>query len=38
VVIDDATRGIDASGSLARAWQDMAGAGVKRIQSTDIAM
>jgi nicotinamidase/pyrazinamidase len=37
VVIEDATRGIDASGSLAKAWQDMAGAGVKRIQSTDIA-
>jgi nicotinamidase/pyrazinamidase len=36
-VIEDATRGIDAAGSLARAWQDMTGAGVKRIQSTDIA-
>jgi nicotinamidase/pyrazinamidase len=37
VVIEDATRGIDAGGSLAKAWQDMAGAGVRRIQSTDIA-
>jgi nicotinamidase/pyrazinamidase len=36
-VIEDATRGIDAGGSLAKAWQDMAGAGVRRIQSTDIA-
>jgi len=37
VVIEDATRGIDAGGSLAKAWQDMIGAGVKRIQSADIA-
>ena len=36
-VIEDATRGIDAGGSLAKAWQDMAGAGVKRIKSSDIA-
>ena len=35
-VIEDATRGIDAAGSLGKAWQDMAGAGVKRIQSADI--
>jgi nicotinamidase/pyrazinamidase len=35
-VIEDATRGIDAAGSLGKAWQDMAGAGVKRIQSGDI--
>jgi nicotinamidase/pyrazinamidase len=35
-VIEDATRGIDAGGSLAKAWQDMTGAGVKRVQSTDI--
>ena len=33
-VIEDATRGIDAGGSLARAWSDMTSAGVKRIQST----
>jgi nicotinamidase/pyrazinamidase len=36
-VIEDATRGIDAGGSLAKAWQEMAGAGVKRIKSGDIA-
>jgi nicotinamidase/pyrazinamidase len=35
-VIEDATRGIDASGSLARSWQDMTGAGVKRVQSSMI--
>ena len=38
VVIEDATRGINAGGSLAKAWQDMTGAGVKRIQSADITM
>jgi nicotinamidase/pyrazinamidase len=32
-VIEDATRGIDAGGSLARAWADMTSAGVKRVQS-----
>jgi nicotinamidase/pyrazinamidase len=36
-VIEDATRGIDAGGSLAKAWQDMTGAGVTRIKSSDIA-
>ena len=36
VVIEDATRGIDAGGSLGKAWADMTGAGVKRIQSADI--
>jgi nicotinamidase/pyrazinamidase len=35
-VIEDATRGIDAGGSLGKAWQDMTGAGVKRITSSDI--
>ena len=35
-VIEDATRGIDTGGSLARAWQDMTGAGVRRLQSSDI--
>jgi nicotinamidase/pyrazinamidase len=35
-VIEDATRGIDAGGSLGKAWQDMTGAGVKRIASSDI--
>ncbi len=37
-VIEDACRGIDTQGSLAKAWADMAKAGVKRIQSTDIAV
>jgi nicotinamidase/pyrazinamidase len=35
-VIEDACRGIDTGGSLAKAWADMAKAGVKRIQSTDL--
>jgi nicotinamidase/pyrazinamidase len=35
-VIEDATRGIDAGGSLGKAWADMTGAGVGRIKSTDI--
>ena len=35
-VIEDATRGIDAGGSLATAWQDMTGAGVERAQSAMI--
>lgn len=36
-VIEDATRAIDLSGSLAAAWKKMTEAGVKRIQSSDIA-
>lgn len=36
-VIEDACRGIDTQGSLAKARADMAKAGVKRIQSSDIA-
>jgi nicotinamidase/pyrazinamidase len=36
-VIEDACRGIDLQGSLAKAWTDMTKAGVKRIQSADIA-
>src|SRR3954469_598423 len=36
-VIEEGCRGIDTQGSLAKAWADMAKAGVKRIQSTDIA-
>ena len=36
-VIEDATRGIDAGGSLGKAWQDMTGAGVGRIKAADIA-
>ncbi|MBI1845628.1 MAG: nicotinamidase [Candidatus Rokubacteria bacterium] len=35
-VIEDATRGIDAGGSLGKAWADMTSAGVKRVQSGDI--
>lgn len=35
-VIEDACRGIDTQGSLAKAWDDMAKAGVKRIQSADL--
>ncbi|MGA8314559.1 MAG: isochorismatase family protein, partial [Bradyrhizobium sp.] len=37
-VIEDACRGIDTQGSLAKAWADMAKAGVMRIQSNDIAV
>jgi nicotinamidase/pyrazinamidase len=37
-VIEDACRAIDADGSLAKAWADMAQAGVKRIQSGAIAV
>jgi nicotinamidase/pyrazinamidase len=37
-VVEDACRGIDTQGSLAKAWSDMANAGVKRIQSGDIAV
>src|SRR6185312_11819686 len=36
-VVEDACRGIDTQGSLAKAWADMAKAGVKRVQSSDIA-
>jgi nicotinamidase/pyrazinamidase len=36
-VVEDACRGIDTQGSLAKAWDDMTKAGVKRIQSADIA-
>jgi len=35
-VIEDACRGIDTQGSLAKAWSDMKKAGVKRIQSGDL--
>jgi nicotinamidase/pyrazinamidase len=37
-VVEDACRGIDTQGSLAKAWTDMANAGVNRIQSGDIAL
>jgi nicotinamidase/pyrazinamidase len=36
-VIEDATRAIDLNGSLAAAWKNMTAAGVKRIQSSDVA-
>jgi nicotinamidase/pyrazinamidase len=35
-VIEDATRAIDANGSLEQAWTDMTEAGVERIQSREI--
>lgn len=35
-VIEDACRGIDADGSLAKAWADMQAAGVRRILSADL--
>jgi nicotinamidase/pyrazinamidase len=38
IVIEDACRGIDANGSLAKAWTAMAKAGVKRVQSSDLAV
>jgi nicotinamidase/pyrazinamidase len=37
-VVEDACRGIDTQGSLAKAWADMTEAGVKRIKSDDIAI
>jgi nicotinamidase/pyrazinamidase len=37
-VVEDACRGIDTQGSLAKAWADMDKAGVKRIQSNDLAV
>jgi len=37
-VIEDATRGIDAGGSLAKAWTDMTGAGVQRLQSSALEL
>lgn len=36
-VIEDACRGIDLQGSMAKAWAAMKTAGVKRVQSSDIA-
>lgn len=35
-VVEDAVRGIDPGGSAARAWEDMAAAGVGRITSADV--
>src|ERR1700710_1103999 len=37
-VVEDACRGIDTQGSMAKAWADMAKAGVKRIQPGDSAV
>src|SRR4051794_6731687 len=37
-VVEDGCRGIDTQGSLAKAWADMTKAGVKRIQSAEIAV
>jgi nicotinamidase/pyrazinamidase len=37
-VVEDACRGIDTRGSLAKTWADMDKAGVKRIKSSDIAV
>ncbi|MDB5609316.1 MAG: bifunctional nicotinamidase/pyrazinamidase [Bradyrhizobium sp.] len=37
-VVEDACRGIDAQGSLAKAWTDMAKAGVNRIQTGNITI
>ena len=37
-VVEDACRGIDTQGSLAKAWADMDKTGVKRIQSSDISL
>ena len=37
-VVEDACRGIDTQGSMAKAWADMTNAGVMRIQSSDIAV
>ncbi len=38
VVIEDACRGIDTNGSLAKAWSQMTKAGVKRIRSSDLSV
>jgi len=37
VVIEDACRGIDTNGSLAKAWSQMTKAGVERIRSTNLS-
>ena len=37
-VVEDACRGIDTQGSLAKAWADMEKAGVQRIQSGDLGV
>jgi nicotinamidase/pyrazinamidase len=35
-VVEDACRGIDLQGSLAKAWADMKAAGVERIASAEV--
>ncbi|MGO9683074.1 MAG: bifunctional nicotinamidase/pyrazinamidase [Beijerinckiaceae bacterium] len=37
-VVEDACRAIDLNGSLAKAWADMTATGVKKIQSSDLAV
>jgi nicotinamidase/pyrazinamidase len=37
-VVEDACRGIDVGGSLAKAWADMTAAGVTKIQSSDLVV
>jgi nicotinamidase/pyrazinamidase len=37
-VVDDACRGININGSIAKAWDDMTAAGVKKIESSDLAV
>jgi len=37
-VVEDGCRGIDLNGSVAKAWEDMIAVGVKRIQSSDLAV
>jgi nicotinamidase/pyrazinamidase len=37
-IVEDACRGIDTKGSLAKAWHDTGKAGIKRIQSGDITV
>jgi nicotinamidase/pyrazinamidase len=37
-MIEDAYRGIGTQGSLAKAWDDLTTAGVKRIESGDLAI
>lgn len=37
VVVEDASRGIDLNGSLAKAWADMKKAGVLRVQASDVS-
>ena len=38
LVVEDACRGIDTNGSLAKAWDQMTKAGVKRIRSADLSV